>query len=198
MKPVRFILIALLFSNSILAQLTKQIEPSEQENWETYENNEYGFKFNYPKNWRVDGEMIKVINLKGELISVEIDFRDAKSNLTFTVEYFFSPKGAELFQYALSQYNSSKSLSEKYYRQIEVAGSMAIEFKTVASIDGKGHNLNESLKTIIVEFLDSKQMGEIKLKFIGPCAKKNEVENFYKLVESFQFINENIFDNNIK
>ena len=151
----------------------------------TYTNNRLGFTFQYPSTWFKNGKDAEVVNLSGTVTAVEINFTDTVSKTTFLIAYHLAPKGAELYQYAVSQYDSSRG-----DKQIEVAGNKAIESYTTIHIDGRGNTLNPSLRLIVVYFLDKKQTGEIELQFKTPVTNENsEVAKFNQLLSSFKFIN---------
>jgi len=159
-------------------------------NWKTYSNNMLPFTFQYPSNWTKNGKEANVIDLTGTLNEIDINFADTISQTYLSIEYHFAPKGAELYQYALSQYNSSQGLYANGGKLIEVAGNKAIEAFIALSKDGKGHALNPPSRLIIIVFPDKQQTGEIKLQFETPLLDDDiEVVKFNRLLTTFKFTN---------
>jgi hypothetical protein len=197
MRPLNFLLAALLISIATLAQMPQQNKTTEQSGWKTYTNKQYGFTFQHPESWVEDVKINEVINLNEEVTSISIVFKDTKTNSNFTIEYYFAPNGLELYQYAVSQYKSSQGWYVKDGKQIIVAGKEAIEANIISTINGKGQRLLKPLKTIVVEFLDKKQTGEIKIQFRVNAENTIEIENFNKVLSTFEFINGSA-NNNIK
>jgi hypothetical protein len=153
-------------------------------NWKIYTNDSLGFTFQYPNTWYKNGQDAKVINRYGTIAAVEISFIDTVSKTSILIAYHFAPMGAELYKYAVSQYDSSIS------KEIKVAGNNAIVAITKLNIDGRGKALNLPLKLIIVDFLDKKQTGEIELQFKTPLTDEDsEIAKFNQLLSSFKFIN---------
>lgn len=180
-KIILFLALALVGFN-VQAQnpLQKNID---QSNWKTYTNNKLGFTFQHPSAWINKGKDIEVVNLSGTIKAIEINFTDTIFKTTLLVTYHLAPYGAELYRYAVSQYDSTRC-----GKQIEVAGNNAIETITTISIDGKGHTLNPPLRLIVIYFLDKKQTGEIELQFKTPLSNHDiEVSKFKQLLSTFKF-----------
>lgn len=158
-------------------------------NWETYSNKRLGFSFQYPSTWIKNGKDAEVINLSGDTTAVEINFADNGSKTTLLIEYHFAPKGAELFQYAVSQFESSKSLHTSKSKEIKVSGNRAIETITILSKNGRGNKINPELKLIIVDFLDKQKAGEFQFQFKTPLPDNGEIEKFNQVLSTFTFNN---------
>jgi hypothetical protein len=180
----------LFISITSLAQSPQHRNIEERSDWKTYTNLQYGFTFQYPDSWIEDENINRVINLKGEITSISIVFKDPNTNSYFTVEYFFAPEGAELYNYAVSQYNSNQGFYQKDAKKLIVAGKEAIQGNLISTIDGKGNKLDKPLSTTVVEFLDKKQSGEIRIQFRVYFGNNIEIKKFNKLLSTFSFMND--------
>lgn len=181
-------LVGLKTSVSSASVIIQQNEPIPS-NWKTYINNKLGFTFQYPSTWSKYGEDANVSDRFGTTMVIEINFIDTASHTTFSIEYHLAPRGAEIYRYAVSQYESSQGLYAKDGKQIEVAGNKAIEAFTTITINGKGEAINPPLRLILVDFLDDKQTGEIRLQFKTPLPNDEiEVAKFKQLLSTFKLL----------
>lgn len=159
-------------------------------NWKTYTNNQYGFTLQYPSTWSKYGKDANVIDRSGTIIAIKINFIDTVSNTTLLIKYHLAPKGAELYNNVVSQFDSAQGLYSNGVKQIDVAGQKAIKAISTVSIDGKEHVLNPPEKLILVDLLDKQQTGEIQLQFRTPLTDdKIELDKFERLLSTFKFIN---------
>jgi len=172
-------------SSAGIITLQKEIIPSD---WKLYTNEKYGFRFQYPSTWVKDGEDADITDLSGNLTATEINFTDALSKTTLLITYHIAPKGAAFYQYEMSLFNSSKGIFEKDSKQIMIAGSKAIEAKTVISRNGKGDILNQPLSIVIVDFLDKAQTGAVELELHAPLSNvSTQVSKLDQLLLTFKF-----------
>ena len=114
---------------------------------------------------------------------IGINFQDSLLNTTLSIEYHLPPKGKELFNYSVSQFNSS----QKDKKEVVVAGNKAIEAKTIISKDGKGNLLNPSLRLIVVDFLDKQKTGEFQFQFKTQMPDDVETEKFHHVLSTFSY-----------
>jgi hypothetical protein len=159
-------------------------------NWKTYANDRFGFTFRYPGTWSIYGEEYNVVNRSGTTVAITVNFIDTVAQTTLLIEYHLPPNGAELYRYALAQYESSQGWYEKGGKLIEVAGNKAIEAFTTISIDGRGKTLNPPLRFILIDFPDMQQAGTFELQFKTPLPGDNiEVARFNQLISTIKFTN---------
>ena len=181
-----FIILPVLIGLIVNAQTTKK--DTIPVNWKTYTNQRLGITFKYPFTWVNNGKDAEVVNLTGTITAIEINFIDTVSSTTLLITYHLPPNGAELYKFAVSQFNSAQGLYAKDAKQIKVAGKKAIEAFQVTSVDGKEHLLNPPLRLILVDFLDKSQKGEFQLQFNTPLIDGDiEILNFKRLLSSFKF-----------
>jgi len=158
--------------------------------WKTYKNKQYGFTFQYPTTWSKYGEERNVGDRTGNIVAIEVNFIDSLTSTTLLVSYHLPPNGAELYRFAVSQYESSQGWYKKDGKLIEKDGNKAVKANTEMRISGRGTQLNPPLRLILVDFLDKKQTGAIQLQFKTPLADDNsEVAQFERLLSTFKFIN---------
>lgn len=192
MKNLKSLIAVLLISIAAFSQAKMKENCNStvknETNWKTYENEKYGFKFQYPDKWIQYGKSAEAKNLKGEITSFSIYFIDKKTASNFSVEYFLAPNGKQLYDYSYSQFQSSQGWYEKDSKQIDIAGTKAIVANLTSLVDGKGKQLKSPLKTIIVEFLNRKGTGEFKIQFQAPQESISQIECFEKLLSTFQFV----------
>jgi hypothetical protein len=166
------------------------IKDSIPSNWNTYTDNALGVYFKYPDTWTKYGEENNVINRSGNIAAVEVNFIDSLSNTTLLISYHLSPNGAELYKYAVSQYESSQGWYEKDGKLIEIDGSKAVVAFTEMRVSGRGTALNPPLRLILIDFLDKQQTGAIQLQFKTPFPDEEaEVAKFRLLLSTFKFTN---------
>jgi hypothetical protein len=152
--------------------------------WKIYNNDRLGITFQYPATWTEYGKDADIINLSGNVRATEIHFSDTVSKTTLLVAYHFAPAGADLYKYAVSQYDSLNG------KQIMVAGNKAVETFTMINADGKGNVLKSPLRSIVINFLDKQQSGDIELQFKTFVTNENiEIAKFNYLLSSLKFIN---------
>jgi len=182
----RFILISMVsffFGAHVSAQNNTALS-----SWKTYTNDKYGFSFQYPSEWTKYGKEANVIDKTGSIVAIRVDFIRRSTRTTILIEYHLAPHGDRLYQYAVSQYNSSKGWYEKGGKEIQVAGSKAVEAFTTINIDGRGNAINPPIRIILVNFLDKQKTGSIDLKFTTPLPHDDiEVAKFTKLLSTFKF-----------
>ena len=181
----RFILISvsLFFGVYVNAQNSAVLSP-----WKTYTNDKYGFSFQYPSEWTKYGKEANVIDKAGSLVAIRVDFIQKSTQTTILIEYHLAPHGDQLYQYAVSQYNSSKGWYEKDRKEIQVGGSKAVEAYTTINTDGRGNAINPPIRIILVNFLDKQKKGSIELKFTTPLPHDDiEVAKFTRLLSTFKF-----------
>lgn len=158
--------------------------------WKTYNNNNLGITFQYPESWSKYGEESNVINRTGVKIGIKINFIDTLSQTTLLIDFNLAPNGIELYNYAVSQYESSLGLYASGGKYIEVAGNKAIQAFTTMSIDGKGNIIHPTFRLIIVDFLDKRHTGLFELQFRTPLPDDDiEVAKFKQLLSTFKFTN---------
>ena len=158
--------------------------------WKTYTNKQLGFTFQYPDTWFNNGEDVEIVNEPGTIAAIEINFTDSIFHTSLLIEYHFAPHGAKLYQFAVSQFDSAQGLYATNREKINVGGNNAIKGSVTMDVDGKGHKLNPPLKLIVIDFLDMKQTGEIKMKFKTPLSEDNiESAKFERLLSTFKFTN---------
>jgi hypothetical protein len=153
--------------------------------WKTYASNKLSCTFRYPSTWSQVGGEAETIDLKGNVTVVEISFVDSVTHSNLSIAYHLPPNGTKLYEYAVSNFNSSHG-----DKQIDVAGKKAILMQSIIKIDGKGHKLNSQLILIVVDLLDKNQTGEIEFQFKFPKSiGDEEVPKFNQLLSSFNFTN---------
>lgn len=158
--------------------------------WKTYTNKQYVFTFQYPSTWSKYGEESNVVDRTGNIVAIEVNFIDSLTSTTLLVSYHLPPNGAELYRYAVSQYESSQGWYEKGSKLIEIAGNKAVEAFTVMSISGRGTAINPPLRLILIDFLDKQQTGAIQLQFKTPLPDNDiEIAKFQQLLSTIKFIN---------
>lgn len=177
-------LIIFLSCTGIATQQNSLVESG----WKTYTNNQLGFTFQYPDSWIKEVKDAEVTSLKGMVTEIDLNFTDTLSHTTLFIAYHLAPNGAELYKYAVSQFESSQGWYAKGGKQIIVAGNKAIQADMTSTFDGRGNKLNPPLRSIIVDFPDMKQTGEIELQFKTPLSNEdNQVAMFNKLLSGFKF-----------
>ena len=155
--------------------------------WKTYTNKQYGFTFQYPTTWSKYGEERNVGDRTGNIVAIEVNFIDSLTSTTLLVSYHLPPNGAELYHYAVSQYESSQGWYEKGGKLIEIDGKKAVEAFTEMRISGRGTALNPPLRLILVDLLDKQQKGAIQLQFKTPLPDDEiEVAKFERLLSTFK------------
>jgi hypothetical protein len=153
--------------------------------WQTYSSPKGGFSFQYPSAWIKKGNDVEVMNPTGNLTAIEANFIDTITKTSLLVSSHLTPASAELYAYALSQYDPSRG--DKY---IEVSGSKALESIRILAKDGKGNELHPALKLMTVQFMDKDKNGEIELQFKTPENNfEQEVIKFDQVLKSFKFFN---------
>lgn len=158
--------------------------------WKTYNNDHNGFTFQYPSTWTKNGEESNAINLKGEVMSINLSFIDITSQSIFNIAYHLAPYGAEVYKIAEDQYSSSKISNERETKLNTVAGNSAIESYTTMSKDIKGNIYDPALKLIHIVFLDKQKTGAFNLNFRTPePGSEVEIEKLNKLLSTFKFTN---------
>lgn len=176
--------------DSIIAHNAIKDTISIPSSWKTYTNNKHFFTFQYPSTWSKFGEESNVVDRLGNDVAVEVNFIDSLSHSTLLVSYHLPPNGADLYLYAVSQYESSQGWYEKDGKLIEVDGKKAVRAFASMSISGRGTKLNPPLRLILVDFLDKQQTGAFQLQFKTPILNdKIEVAKFEGLLSTFKFTN---------
>ena len=161
-----------------------KINDSITSNWKNYSNNILGVSFRYPSTWTQYGKQSTSTNRQGEIMSIMISKIDTITHSIFSIEYHLPPYGAELYQIALAQFDTS-SLSNQI---IMVLGNKALETSIVKSSDVKGSVYNPPLREIYIKFLDKKG-GEYFVRFETPLlTESSEVAKLNQVISSFQFI----------
>lgn len=159
-------------------------------NLDTFSNVALGISFQYPSTWTKYGEDANASDRSGNLTVIGINFIDTISHTTLLIEYHLAPKGADFYQYVVSQFDSAQGWYAKDSKKIDVAGNKAIEAFTTITIDGRGKALNPELILIIIDFLDKKQTGAIEMQFKTPLlGNDKEVVKFNQLLASIRFTN---------
>ncbi len=153
----------------------------------TYTNSKYGFSFQYPSSWDQNGDLVEVQDLQGNITNVEIYFKDTKSSSNLLVAYRLAPRGAQAYQYLVSDYNASQGSYKTNKKQILVAGITALEANTTTTIDGRGNAISP-IRKVIVDFLDKQQTGSFELQFSTNASGDSEVVKFNQVLSSFKFI----------
>jgi hypothetical protein len=157
--------------------------------WKIYTNEKFGFSFQYPSTWQQQGKEVEVVNLSGIVTTIGVYFRDTLFEATLSIEYRLPPNGVKLYQYALSQYNSSQGWYRAGGKKIKIDGNDAVEASLVSKTDGRGKSLNPPVRSIIIDFLDKKLTGEIQVQFKTPLPTEDiEVAKFKQLLSTFRFI----------
>lgn len=180
--------------SKIEAQIKTEIKKEQKTkipgNWKRYTNTEFGLEFDYPNDWVTTGGESKNVDRLGNIIGIEVNFNDNKSMTTLLVSYHLPPNGAELFQYAVSQYESTQGWYEHGGTLIKIAGKKAVKANTIMDKSGKGTPIDPPLRVILVDFLDNKQTGSYQLQFKTPLpGSEPEVAKFETLLNSIKFIN---------
>jgi hypothetical protein len=161
--------------------------PNGNVTWKTYTNSQYGFTFQYPDTWSLNGPEGNSENLSGAIMVHSIYFINSADNTHITVDYHLAPNGVELYQYALSQYQSSQGNYVANGKEIQVAGNIALEASNIWTKNGKGNPMPPT-QSLVVDFLDKQQTGEFELQFTTPVAGDiQEVANFNQSLSTFQF-----------
>ena len=173
--------------SKIVTQGNVTISDTIPKKWKIYINDEFGFKFQHPATWAKNEQYLRALNLSGEVTSVEVDFTDNISNTSFLVTYYLAPKGADIYQFAISQCNTSTGLGASDCKKIKVAGNEAIEASTIINKDGKGNDLKIPTKKIVIDFLDKDKLGAFELQLRTPLSNDLEVANFSQLLSTFAF-----------
>lgn len=158
-------------------------------NWEKYSNDNLGITFQYPNNWINSGEESFAIDRTGARVGIKIYFIDSVSNTSLLVDYHFAPNGAELYNYAESQHESSQGMYSTDSKVIMVAGNKAIEAVSKISTNGKGMAIIPPLRLIVINFLDKQQTGSYELQFRTPILDNEvEVAKFNQLITTINFL----------
>lgn len=153
-----------------------------------YTNKLLGCSFQYPANWVESGKPLETRDLDNKVRSVSVSFIDDKLKLKFTLEYFPAPPGKKLYEEALNQYESSQGWYSKDSRETKVDGSRALIANLESKLDGKGNELSTPITTQIAMFLDKQQAGLVKLQMSVPNDQTTEMQNFNKVLSSFEFL----------
>jgi hypothetical protein len=157
--------------------------------WKTYSNTRLGFTFRYPATWYQNGKDADVINLSGVKTEVDISFTDSASKSSLFIAYHLAPEGAKFYNDISNQYHASQGRFASGSAQIQIAGKNAFQSATVVNRDGKGHELNPSLKLVIVDLPDYAQTGAVELQFKTPATNaETELNLFHQLLSGFKFI----------
>lgn len=164
-----------------------QTNSSTSSDVKTYTNSEYGFSFQYPVSWDQDGDPAKVIDLQGNVTNLEINFKDTKSNSNLLVAYHLPPKGNQIYQYALSNYDASQGNYQTGKKKISVAGVTALQADITLNRDGRGNTISP-IRHIIVDFLDKDQTGSFDLQFSTGAPGDSHVATFNQILSSFKII----------
>ncbi|QKJ32462.1 hypothetical protein HQ865_22750 [Mucilaginibacter mali] len=155
--------------------------------WNTYSNKKYGFSFSYPNTWSKSQNDINVGDSSGNIMGMNISFIDTVSHTTFLVQYRLT---RDLYDYALSQFNSSQGWYASGAKQIKIAGVTAIEAFTAIDKNGKGDLITPRLREILIDFPDKPQTGSFEFQFQTPLFNdKREVTNLSYLLSTFRFGN---------
>lgn len=172
---------------SAVKTLTSQIDNSISSDLKTYTNSKYGFSFQYPSSWNQNGDLVEVKDLQGSIVDVQIHLKDTISNSNLVVSYSPAPKGEQIYQYSVSEYNASQGIYTTNSKKISVAGTVALQADITLNHDGRG-NTTPSRRNIIVDFLDKQQTGAFKLMFSTSAPGDSEVVKFNQVLSSFKFI----------
>lgn len=182
------------FSTGMLdpKSITKNISTT---NWKTYTNFKHGFSFQYPDTWSQWGDESEIVcDLKtGAICLSEVYFIDNASKGIdspkdkLLVQYHLGSRGSEIYQYALSQYESKQGNYIKNSRKIEVSGETAIVSDNTLTRNGKGNPMSP-LRVLIVDFLDKNNIGSFQFQFFTPEENSStEIPAFEKLLTTFKF-----------
>lgn len=154
---------------------------------QTYTNKAFGISFQYPISWTQSENVTYVINLLGDTTNIEVDFNDSLNNIVMHFVYNLSPKGFELYNYALEQYKTNKIDSTTLITKISVSGQNAIKTKNILTRNGKGNLLEKPITTINVIFLDKTNKGSYEFQFKPISNKLIEVNCFNNILLSVKF-----------
>lgn len=157
--------------------------------WIPYNNTDYGFSFSHPKVWSIEGNPIKVIDLQGNITTIEVNFLDTKLGVSFKVEYHLAPNGKQIFAFEKTQYDSSKGIYATTKNKRLIAGNEAILAYIDITKDGKDNKLAIEKKQIVAHFLNKKQDGEFQLTYEIPTQiYEKQMPLLIQVLNSFQLI----------
>lgn len=164
---------------------------SEKDDWKKYTNKQIGFLFQYPPNWKQNGDAINAVGIDGIIKSVEIYFIDTTTNSNMLVKYHPNPGGTSLFDYKIAQYESSKGIYKTEKKNLIIDGYKAIYGSEIRNRNGKGQLIDPSEKIIVIDFLCDELGGKMEFQF-RIALNKTQItleKQFNQIINSFQITN---------
>lgn len=175
----------------VVQQPVVEIKEVESVEWKTYTNDKYGFSFQYPATWILNGREYHPVGANGQIMSVMFMLVDTVTTSNFYLNYHLEPYGKQFFEYLLTDYNASANMYAKGKYKTTIAGSDAIVAVDSFYVERSSEKdiIHIPVHFSVFDFLDKKGTGAVELQFKIPVSVYDkEIVKYNKILSSFAFL----------
>jgi hypothetical protein len=159
--------------------LNSAVKSSDQRS--RYTNDQYGFTFSYPENFKENINEHKVFNKEEVLVAIEVNLLNPLSDQKMEVKYYPNSMNQSFYKYALSQINPLSDVQLTFHNNEIILRQIQI------TKNGKGKELNNPIVFFIANFFN--ENGEVEIHFKAPLQDKNLIElEIKQTLSSFTFL----------
>jgi hypothetical protein len=123
----------------------------------------YGYGFTIPTSFALIQEDVKSVDLNGKIKKIENVYMDTLSSYKLSVNFFVGESGIKIYEFYRNT-EGSESILSKHINGVKIVEKI--------TKDGRGNDLKDKKKRILVFFINNKEQGTIQIVF--DCLDKDE------------------------